>query len=183
MKSRHARAVLPLQHSAFIGKASRSPAIIIKCIPAPVRLEKLHEMLQASSALAGFRIVSKLKPQPEAGCSNYRVIRPIALRRQSNAFASASSRCRPVLRASQTESPEASTSIQGAVLTPVRTSEGALNDFPQTAGIYSIYSDDGKLQYIGLSRKVSSLLPCATSELHWLCIHLGARYRHLPCGM
>ncbi len=33
--------------------------------------------------------------------------------------------------------------------------KGELTKFPAAAGVYAVYSPDGRLQYIGLSRKVS----------------------------
>jgi len=113
-------------------------------------------MLHASSALLGIRLSFRPKPQPEAGRLICREARPFLLRRHSNATASVSPRCQPVLQASQTESPEASTSSSIAAMTPVKTADGSFNDFPQTTGVYSIYSPDGQLQYIGLSRKVNT---------------------------
>ena len=113
-------------------------------------------MLHASSALLGIRLSFRPKPQPEAGCLGCRGAKVSFLRRHSNATASVSPRCRPVLQASQTESPEASTSSSSAAMTPVKTADGSYNEFPQTTGVYSIYSPDGQLQYIGLSRKVSA---------------------------
>ncbi len=115
-------------------------------------------MLHAPSMLVGISATLRPKPQSDVRCSSCKVVRPIALRQYSNASASVSPRCRLVLRASQTEAPEASTSSQGAALTPVKTADGALNEFPQSAGVYSIYCPEGQLQYIGLSRKVCTLL-------------------------
>lgn len=123
-------------------------------------------MLHAPSVLIGIRPTFRPKPQSDAGCSICQGVRTIALRRQSNATASASPRCRAVLGASRGESAEASTSFQGAGFTPVVTADGALGDFPQSAGVYSIYSPDGQLQYIGLSRKVSTS-SCTSHVCFW----------------
>ena len=45
--------------------------------------------------------------------------------------------------------------------------------FPQSAGVYSIYSPDGQLQYIGLSRKVSILFAL---KAHVLLQELSRRH-------
>lgn len=40
---------------------------------------------------------------------------------------------------------------------PVKNS-GEMTEFPSSAGVYAVYSADQRLQYIGLSRKVSTYL-------------------------
>ena len=58
----------------------------------------------------------------------------------------------------------ASSSFSTADATRVRTEDGQLNTFPSTAGVYAVFSPDGKLQYIGLSRKVCERLCCCLPQ-------------------
>ena len=111
-------------------------------------------MLTAFPAMLGIRPTLRQVSLPEAAHTACRWIRPFNVQRSSHSTASVPSRCRPVLRASQTDASEANTSLSTLDLRPVHTADGSLNDFPQTAGVYSVHSPDGELQYIGLSRKV-----------------------------
>ncbi len=65
--------------------------------------------------------------------------------------------CRRVHAASQPDASATSTSsvssLSDAPLQPVSSEPGAL---PTTAGVYAVYDKEQKLQYIGLSRKVTS---------------------------
>ena len=105
------------------------------------------------------------------GCTFCKATRPLTWRQPRHARAPESHRCRPLIRASQTEAPEASTS--GASM-PVRTADGEMTAFPQTAGVYSIHSPDGQLQYIGLSRKVENVKSCGKSLTHMSDLLYGA---------
>lgn len=42
---------------------------------------------------------------------------------------------------------------------------GELTDFPAAAGVYAVYSPDGRLQYIGLSRKIAVSISSHIQEL------------------
>ena len=47
-------------------------------------------------------------------------------------------------------------SFSAAEARPVQRGDASAEGFPFTAGVYAIYSADGQLQYIGISRKVRS---------------------------
>lgn len=51
--------------------------------------------------------------------------------------------------------------------------KGELTQFPAAAGVYAVYSPDGRLQYIGLSRKVSFTSVCCTPWQRSGMIFLG----------
>ena len=131
--------------------------------------------------LAAFR----LKRYLQVGCTFCKATRPLTWRQSRHARAPESHRCRPLIRASQTEAPEASTS--GASM-PIRTANGEMTAFPQTAGVYSIHSPDGQLQYIGLSRKVEHVKSRGKSLTHmsdllqWTASSCGLS-THVPCRL
>ena len=111
-------------------------------------------LLHASPGLSIRLDLGRLLYSHKAGCTMHVRHRVAPLYLQKDASQVSSSRCWHVLCASQVDTSQASTS-QSIAAKPVKTADGSLNDFPQSAGVYSIYSSDGKLQYIGLSRKVA----------------------------
>ena len=111
-------------------------------------------LLHASSGVDIRPDLGRLSYSHNARCTMHVPHRIVPLYLQKDASLVSSSRCWHVLCAGRVDTSQASTSQSIAGKT-VKTADGSLNDFPQSAGVYSIYSSDGKLQYIGLSRKVS----------------------------
>ena len=110
-------------------------------------------LLHAFPGLSVRPDLGRLSYSHNARCTMHIPHRVVPLYLQKDASLVSSSRCWNVRCAGQVDTSQASTS-QSMAAKPVKTADGSLNDFPQSAGVYSIYSSDGKLQYIGLSRKV-----------------------------
>ncbi len=63
-------------------------------------------------------------------------------------------------------------SAPAAEAIPLQDAEGKRARFPEAAGVYAVYSEDGRLQYVGMSRKVwfwwlrasSTATPCTACQ-------------------
>lgn len=56
---------------------------------------------------------------------------------------------------------------------PVRGSDGEPTKFPQSPGVYAVYDAERKLQYVGMSRKVSEAICIQSSSFFFMYVLLS----------
>lgn len=136
------------------------------------------------------------KSPVDLSCSTH--LAPFALRRRApmirnwaeNRKTSVSLPCRGISRCMVTAAAAGAEHASSAEAQPVQ-DKGELTEFPAAAGVYAVYSPDGRLQYIGLSRKVriirllyslASMSGTIILGTFWLLLlSLAMQVKKIPC--